>query len=102
MQSRIDSGDDYSHYRFEYEEHQNHLHIEGILGKEEWSNGSRAPDGDERGPKRQHKKQIDLIHEKVENKPPLTRMETVENLAGLFSTELKAYKVRGVKAASRQ
>jgi len=56
MQGRLELGDDYSHYKFEYEEIQNHLHIEGILGKEERSKGSRAPEGTEGEPKSQRKK----------------------------------------------
>jgi len=37
-----------------------------------------------------------LIHEKMENIPPLTR-EDVESPTGLLSTKLKVRKVRGVK-----
>lgn len=95
MQGRTKLGDDYSHYRFEYEKNKNHLHIEGILGKQEMSKSSRAQNGSEIGPKRQREKEPTyLIHEKVENMPPLTGKD-VENPVGLFSTELKEYKVRG-------
>ena len=48
-QDRFELGDDYSHYKFEYEKIQNHLHIEGILEKEEMSKSSRAPEGNEGG-----------------------------------------------------
>jgi len=49
IQSRVELGDDYSHYKFEYEENQTHLHIEGILRKRERSEGSRAPDDNKKG-----------------------------------------------------
>lgn len=73
VQGRLELGDDYSHYKFEYEEIQNHLHIEGILGKEERSKGSRAPEGTEGVPKADvRKKNLSGTREKVENMPPLT------------------------------
>jgi len=31
----MELGDDYSHYKFECEENQTHLHIQGILRKQE-------------------------------------------------------------------
>lgn len=67
------------------------------------SKSSRAPEGNERGPKRHREEETNLCdtREKVK-RCLLSRMKDVENPVGLFSTELKAYKVRGVKAASRR
>lgn len=54
MQSRIELKDDYSRYKSEYEENQTRsIHIEGILRKQERSEGSRAPDDNKRGSERQ-------------------------------------------------
>jgi len=103
MQNRAELSD-YSHYKFEYEENQTHLHIEGILGKQGRSEGSRAPGDNKRGTRTPNvRKRIKLIWctGKGGNVPPLTGKD-VESQMGLSSTELRVYKVRGAKTASRR
>jgi len=103
MQSQIELRDDYSRYKFEYEKHQTRLHIEGILENGEGA-GALDRQVTNKGPERQREKKTNLtylVHEKTENMSPLTGKD-VENPTGLFSTELKVYKVRGAKTASRR
>lgn len=95
-------GDDYSRYKFGCEENQTHLHIQGILRKQEKSESSKAPGDNKKGPLRQREKETHLIHEKMDNVPPPLTGKDVEDPGGLFSTELKVYKVRGAKTAIRQ
>ena len=99
---RMKLGDDYSRYKFGCEENQTHLHIQGILRKQEKSESSKAPGDNKKGPLRQREKETHLIHEKMDNVPPPLTGKDVEDPGGLFSTELKVYKVRGAKTAIRQ
>lgn len=72
----------------------------GILRKQEKSGSSKAPGDNKEGPYAR-KKETHLIHEKMDNVPPLTGKD-VEDPMGLFSTELKVYKVRGAKTVNEQ
>jgi len=93
--------DDYSHYRFEYEKNRNHLHIEGILEKQERSQGSRAPKSDEVGAQTPTLEGTNLYTKRWKT-GLLSRVKDVENTVGLVSTELKAYKVRGGMKGRRE
>lgn len=105
VQTQIELRDDYSRYKFEYEEIRTRLRIEGILENRKGA-GALERQVTNKRPERQRerRKQTYLVHEKKkkkENMSPLTGKD-VENPMGLFSTELKVYKVRGVKTTSRR
>jgi hypothetical protein len=62
------------------------------------SKSSRAPEGNEKDPNANvRNKQTNLIHEKRWKTCLLSRVKALKIPVGLFSTELKAYKVRGGK-----